>query len=104
VSELGAALQLDSGTLSPLLKRLTTAGLVRRERRADDERSVQVALTDEGQALRAKAEAVPTAIGATMALKLAEFAELQSMLRRLVQNVSASALVLPDGAVPDTPA
>jgi DNA-binding MarR family transcriptional regulator len=102
VSELGAALQLDSGTLSPLLKRLMTAGFVRRERRTDDERSVQVVLTDEGQALRAKAEPVPTAIGATMALEPAEFAALQRMLRRLVQNVSTNGLALPDGAVPDT--
>jgi MarR family transcriptional regulator, organic hydroperoxide resistance regulator len=100
VSELGAALQLDSGTLSPLLKRLTTAGLVRRERRAEDERSVQVVLTDEGHALRAKAEAVPTAIGAAMALEPAEFAALQSTLRRLVRNVSTNA-ALPDAAVPD---
>jgi DNA-binding MarR family transcriptional regulator len=102
VSELGTALQLDSGTLSPLLKRLTTAGLVRRERRTDDERSVQVVLTDEGHALRAKAEAIPTAIGATMALEPAEFTALKSVLRRLVQNVSASAFAPPDGAGPDT--
>jgi len=55
VRELGADLHLDSGTLSPLLKRLEAAGLVRRERQADDERSVRVSLTEEGTALRERA-------------------------------------------------
>jgi DNA-binding MarR family transcriptional regulator len=103
VGELGDALHLDSGTLSPLLKRLMAAGLVRRERRTDDERSVRAVLTDEGQALRAKAEAVPTAIGAAMALEPSEFATLQRTLRRLVQNVSTSSLAQPAGAVADAP-
>jgi DNA-binding MarR family transcriptional regulator len=55
VKKLGEHLRLDSGTLSPLLKRLETAGLVRRERSARDERSVEVRLTDEGVALRERA-------------------------------------------------
>ena len=55
VSELGERLQLDSGTLTPLLKRLEQAGLVRRQRNADDERELIVTLTDEGHALRQKA-------------------------------------------------
>ena len=49
VKELGAELNLDSGTLSPLLKRLQTAGLVIRNRQADDERSVRVSLSETGQ-------------------------------------------------------
>src|SRR3954465_4538626 len=69
VKALGDALQLDYGTLSPLLKRLEAAGLVRRERRPDDERSVRVVLTDAGAALRGRAEAVPPAIGAVMGLR-----------------------------------
>ncbi|MDT4891862.1 MAG: MarR family transcriptional regulator, organic hydroperoxide resistance regulator [Pseudonocardiales bacterium] len=80
-----------------------TAGLVRRERRPDDERSVQVVLTDAGQALRAEAEEVPTAIGKAMALEPDEFAALKGMLRRLVQNVSTSTLALPEGARPEMP-
>ena len=52
VGQLGSRLALDSGTLSPLLKRLTAAGLVTRHRRVEDERSVSIALTDEGRALR----------------------------------------------------
>src|SRR5437762_2839311 len=59
VKDIGAALELDYGTLSPLLKRLEAAGLVRRMRRPDDERSVEIALTDAGEALRAKATDVP---------------------------------------------
>ena len=92
VRELGDALQLDSGTLSPLLKRLMSAGLIRRERRTDDERTVEAVLTDDGRALRAKAEGVPSDIGAAMGLEPAEFAALKATLRRLVDNVSASDL------------
>ncbi len=55
VGQLGSRLALDSGTLSPLLKRLTAAGLVTRHRRVEDERSVSIALTDEGRALEEKA-------------------------------------------------
>ena len=58
VGQLGSRLALDSGTLSPLLKRLTAAGLVTRHRRVEDERSVSIALTDEGRALRDKAFAI----------------------------------------------
>src|SRR3712207_8672023 len=58
VGQLGSRLSLDSGTLSPLLKRLTTAGLVTRHRRVEDERSVAIALTDAGRALRDKADAI----------------------------------------------
>ncbi|AVS75785.1 MarR family winged helix-turn-helix transcriptional regulator [Paracidovorax cattleyae] len=59
VSELGERLCLDSGTLTPLLKRLETSGLVARQRDTEDERRVRIALTDEGRALRGKAEPIP---------------------------------------------
>ncbi len=59
VSELGARLFLDSGTLTPLLKRMEAMGLLRRARDAGDERRVVVSLTDAGRALREKARAVP---------------------------------------------
>lgn len=59
VSELGEHLFLDSGTLTPLLKRLEAADLVSRERLADDERRVRVSLTAGGRRLKAKAAAVP---------------------------------------------
>ena len=59
VSELGGRLRLDSGTLTPLLKRLESAALVRRERDADDERRVLISLTDTGRELRSAAVGIP---------------------------------------------
>jgi DNA-binding MarR family transcriptional regulator len=87
VKELGAALQLDYGTLTPLVKRLEANGLVRRERRADDERSVQVTLTAEGAALRQRATEVPPAMGDAMGLTPEETAQVKTLLRRLTANV-----------------
>src|SRR5438309_10725674 len=59
VGQLGSRLALDSGTLSPLLKRLTAAGLVTRQRRLDDERSVSIALTPARQAPKDRAFSLP---------------------------------------------
>ncbi|NED82483.1 MarR family transcriptional regulator, partial [Streptomyces sp. SID11233] len=70
VKRIGALVRLDSGTLSPLLKRLEAAGLVRRERLASDERSVVVRLTAEGAELRTSALRVPRAIAAATGLGL----------------------------------
>jgi DNA-binding MarR family transcriptional regulator len=68
VKEIGAMLQLDYGTISPLLKRLETRGLVTRKRDADDERTVVVSLTPEGTALRQHAVNIPEAIGCSLGL------------------------------------
>lgn len=62
VKEIGELLHLDSGTLTPLLKRLEAAGLVTRARSAQDERQVRIKLTASGRALREKAKAVPMGI------------------------------------------
>ncbi len=59
VSDLGRRLRLDSGTLTPLLKRLAERGLLLRQRSAEDERVVTLTLTAEGEALRARAQSVP---------------------------------------------
>lgn len=59
VSELGERLFLDSGTLTPLLKRMESAGLVRRTRSSEDERRVHIHLTPEGRALKGRAATVP---------------------------------------------
>ncbi|WP_326777841.1 transcriptional regulator, SarA/Rot family [Streptomyces sp. NBC_01445] len=67
--DIGAALQLDYGTLTPLIKRLEASGLVRRERRPDDERTVQVSLTEQGTQLREGARTVPAAIGDSLACR-----------------------------------
>lgn len=91
VKELGAALQLDYGTLTPLLKRLEAHGLLRRERQTDDERAVQVTLTDRGSALRERARNVPGVIGDAMGLAPDEFDQLRASLRRLTANVTDAA-------------
>lgn len=62
VKALGERLFLDSGTITPLIKRLEARGLVTRRRDEDDERQVRITLTAEGRALKAKAEAVPLAV------------------------------------------
>jgi MarR family transcriptional regulator, organic hydroperoxide resistance regulator len=62
VSEIGERLFLDSATLTPLLKRLESAGLLTRERAASDERQVIVSLTANGRTLRQKAQSVPEAV------------------------------------------
>ncbi|MBS3847529.1 MarR family transcriptional regulator [Devosia sp. J2-20] len=66
VKGLGDKLFLDSGTITPLVKRLEGRGLVRRERDENDERQVRVFLTTEGRALREKALAIPLAVGAAL--------------------------------------
>jgi DNA-binding MarR family transcriptional regulator len=88
VSDLGKALQLESSTLSPLLKRLEAAGLLRRERRPDDERSVALYLTDAGAALRERAAAVPTSMGDAMGLTAEEDATAKRLLRLLTAHVT----------------
>ncbi|MEV4047505.1 MarR family transcriptional regulator [Streptomyces sp. NPDC049744] len=89
VKKLGEHLRLDSGTLSPLLKRLEAAGLVRRERSVRDERSVEVRLTGQGVALRERAVEVPRRISAATGLDLTEVQELRSRLDRLTAALDA---------------
>ncbi|WP_208780470.1 transcriptional regulator, SarA/Rot family [Streptomyces griseorubiginosus] len=88
VRELGASLQLESSTLSPLLKRLEANGLLRRERRAEDERSVAIRLTGEGAALRERARSVPVAIGDAMGLTPEQDALAKQLLRLITANVT----------------
>ncbi|MGV9246588.1 MarR family winged helix-turn-helix transcriptional regulator [Streptomyces sp. NPDC003710] len=92
VKKLGEHLRLDSGTLSPLLKRLEATGLVRRERSARDERSVHVQLTDEGTALKERALLVPRRISAATGFDLAEITDLRARLDRLTRALDAAAL------------
>jgi DNA-binding MarR family transcriptional regulator len=68
IKEISSALQLDYGTVSPLLKRLETRGMVTRQRQAGDERTVVVSLTPEGKALRERAKPIPLAIGCALGL------------------------------------
>src|SRR3954453_12543702 len=80
VKKLGEQLRLDSGTLSPLVKRLEGAGLVRRERSARDERSVDVRLTAEGVALRERAVQVPRRIASATSFDMDEIRDLRARL------------------------
>ncbi|MEV0905952.1 MULTISPECIES: MarR family winged helix-turn-helix transcriptional regulator [Streptomyces] len=92
VKKLGEHLRLDSGTLSPLLKRLETAGLVRRERSARDERSVEVRLTDEGVALRERALDVPRRILGATGFDVDEIRALRARLDELTGALDSAAL------------
>ncbi|MEV5435782.1 MarR family transcriptional regulator [Streptomyces sp. NPDC052682] len=91
VKQLGEHLRLDSGTLSPLLKRLEAAGLVRRERSARDERSVEVGLTGQGLALRERALEVPRRIAAATGFDLDEIRDLRDRLDRLTTALDTAA-------------
>jgi DNA-binding MarR family transcriptional regulator len=88
VRELGQRLQLDSGTLTPLLKRLQEAGLVSRERRRSDEREVEIRLTEAGRALRQPAEAVPACMAARLCLSHEDMQRLRDELRQLAAQLS----------------
>jgi DNA-binding MarR family transcriptional regulator len=92
VKKLGEHLRLDSGTLSPLLKRLEAAGLVRRERSARDERSVEVRLTGEGAGLRERALEVPRRITAATGFDIDEIRDLRTRLDELTTALDAAAL------------
>ncbi|WP_371670878.1 MarR family transcriptional regulator [Streptomyces sp. NBC_00289] len=91
VKELAAALRLDYGTMSPLLKRLETAGLVRRERATHDERSVLVACTGRAEELRERAAGVPGALLTATELADGEVARLREELWRLAERAGAAA-------------
>lgn len=83
VSDLGEHLFLDSGTLTPLLKRLEAAGLIARLRDAEDERRVRITLSPSGRALREQAERVPQDLMAGSRCTVAELARLTSDLHQL---------------------
>jgi MarR family transcriptional regulator, organic hydroperoxide resistance regulator len=87
VSELGTRLFLDSGTLTPLLKRLEAAGWLTRLRAADDERRVIVSLTTSGRALRRKAQHVPHEVACASGCERDELADLTRRLQALRANV-----------------
>ncbi|WP_037682734.1 MarR family winged helix-turn-helix transcriptional regulator [Streptomyces griseus] len=86
VKELAEALRLDYGTVSPLLKRLEAAGLVRRERSARDERSVLVACTARAEELKERATGVPGALLESTGLDLAAVARLREELWQLTEK------------------
>jgi DNA-binding MarR family transcriptional regulator len=90
VGRIGSLLQLDSPTLSPLLKRLQSAGLITRTRSGDDERQVDIDLTPEGRALREKALAIPPAVVEKLGMEIPELEALHAALTRVIAAANAS--------------
>jgi MarR family transcriptional regulator, organic hydroperoxide resistance regulator len=88
VGQVGERLALDSGTLTPLLKRLEATGRVQRLRDAADERRVLLQLTPAGRALKARAAAVPPTIAQASGCSLNELSELTSRLQALRQQIA----------------
>ncbi|KDE99823.1 MarR family transcriptional regulator [Mycolicibacterium aromaticivorans JS19b1 = JCM 16368] len=89
VSHLGDRLHLDSGTLSPLLKRLESAGFVRRQRSTTDERRVDITLTDEGRALEERAACIPDRLLGSGGSAAADLAALREALHLITTELHA---------------
>ncbi len=84
VKDLSRLLLLDPGTLSPLLKRLEAAGLLRRERDLRDQRNLALVLTDKGLAMRAQAEEIPAGIVERLGMPIDELVSLHGALTRVI--------------------
>ena len=91
VGDIGAALGLDSSTLTPLIKRLETAGLMTRNRDAGDERRVLVSLTDAGRALEARTPDLHACVARASGLSLDEFQQLRRLLSQLRASLKQAA-------------
>ena len=87
VKTLGSALLLDSGTLTPLLKKLQDKGLIRRERSPDDERNLAITLTDKGRDLKKKAEKIPSKIAKCIEIAPEDARRLHEILHRLMATL-----------------
>ena len=90
VKEIGERLFLDSGTLTPLLKRMETAGLLKRTRSSADERQVIVALTPQGEGLKEKARSLPPSILAASQCSVAELVALKNEVEALRDKLNAA--------------
>lgn len=86
VKSLGGKLYLDSGTLTPLLKKLESKGYIRRDRSSTDERNLIVSITKEGKLLKNKAKSIPTKIGNCINLSEKEALELYNLLYKILYN------------------
>ena len=87
VKTLGECLYLDSGTLTPVLKKLESKGYITRERSEKDERNLVVSITDSGMKLRDKAVEIPSRIGSCVRLTAEEAATLYNLLHKIIGNV-----------------
>lgn len=91
VRRLSELLQLDPGTLSPLLKRLEAIGYLRRERDTADERSLAITLTPSGQALRSRAEQIPPAVVERLGIPVPELRSMHAALTRVIEAAARPA-------------
>jgi DNA-binding MarR family transcriptional regulator len=89
LKEIGERLFLDSGTLTPLLKRLEAAGLLKRSRSTEDERQVRITLTAQGQALKDRARSVPLSILDASSCSVAELSAVRNEIVALRDRLSA---------------
>jgi len=89
VKDIGNLLHLDSGTLSPLLKRLEGAGFIKRQRRAEDERVVDISLTEQGQMLKSQAIAIPEKFVCELGISFHEYITLMTGLKKLTDHLYA---------------
>lgn len=87
VKELGSYLYLDSGTLTPLLKRMEAKGFVKRERSREDERGVDITITETGEALREKAAQVPLKMAKCVPLSRGEAGTLYTLLYKILNGM-----------------
>lgn len=90
VGELGKRLMLDSGTLSPLLKKMRQAGYIEKRQSAEDERSFLITLTDKGRALQEQAREIPRNVGGCIALSPEKAAQLYQLLYELLEHTQPS--------------
>ncbi|MCQ0110198.1 DNA-binding transcriptional regulator, MarR family [Zhouia amylolytica] len=88
VSEIGTKLHLDSGTLTPLLKRLEQKKLIQRKRNQIDERIVTISLTGHGKKLREKASCVPDQIVASLKMTTNELQQLQNVIGNILNQIN----------------
>ncbi|WP_036505746.1 MarR family winged helix-turn-helix transcriptional regulator [Nocardia aobensis] len=98
VKGIAEAIQLDSATLSPLLKRLESAGLITRRRDPRDERTLLIDLTEAGWALRRQAEQIPPAVVRRLGVSLGDLEELREVLTRVNEAARRAALADTQGA------
>ena len=86
VTEIGEKLMLDNGTLSPLLKKMEQAGYVERRRCREDDRVVEITLTDKGRTLQEKAMDIPAKAASCIDLPLGKAQQLYALLYELLEN------------------
>lgn len=90
VKEIGKKLYLDSGTLTPLLKKLESKGYITRERSSQDERNLMVTITKEGEALREKALVIPERMGACIQLSPEDAKNAYDLLYKILDGLTAT--------------